>query len=202
MKLGFIIVARPSRPPGFDMTYRPTERVFPAPWKYRVPALVYLALASALLATVLVVEAGSTNSQLYVLLVEQTSRRIINARTFAVLLFVSALAAVLRSSMRGVRVHEDGIEYRDIIALLVPRMRRIRWPQIDRIILDHPKQIAVDLWDGTSAYLPAVANELGLVATLEKVALARAIPVRGGFGVDELPDAEELEQSAATQGLG
>lgn len=177
------------------MTYRPTERVFLPPWKYRVPALVYLLLSAAILGTVLVTEAGSTNSQLYVLLVEQTSRRIINARTFGMLLVMSAVATVVRSNMRGVRVRPDGIEYRDIVAMLVPRMRRIRWAQIDRIILDHPKQIAIDLWDGSSVYLPPVANELGLVATLEKVATARAIPFRGGFGLDELPESEELEES-------
>ncbi len=179
------------------MTYRPTERVFLPPWRVRLPSLIYLAMATLVMGTVLVAESSPTNSELYVNLIESTSRRIISARTFAILLMVSALAGVLRTSMRGVRVRPDGVEYRDVISLFIPKLRRIRWAQIDRMILDHPGQIAIDLWDGTVAYLPPVHNEIALVATLEQVAMARAIPVRGGFGVDELPDAEELEQPSA-----
>jgi hypothetical protein len=33
-----------------------------------------------------------------------------------------------------------------------------------------------------------------LSATLEKVAHARAIPVRGGHGLDELPDSAEFRE--------
>jgi hypothetical protein len=35
------------------------------------------------------------------------------------------------------------------------------------------------------------------MATLEKVAAARAIPVRGGAGLDEIPDVEDLEEDPA-----
>jgi len=42
-----------------------------------------------------------------------------------------------------------------------------------------------------------VDDREGLAATLEKVAAARAIPVRGGVGLDEIPEAEELEEDPA-----
>ncbi|MGC4070790.1 MAG: hypothetical protein QM784_40170 [Polyangiaceae bacterium] len=73
-------MARPSRPPGFDMTYRPSERVFLPPWQQRVPALLYFVISSAILVIVLVAEASSSNSQLYVRIIEENSRRIISPR--------------------------------------------------------------------------------------------------------------------------
>ena len=47
--------------------------------------------------------------------------------------------------------------------------------------------VRLDLWDGTRTWLPQVARagELGVI--LERVALARAIPIEGGTGlVDDL----------------
>jgi hypothetical protein len=90
-----------------------------------------------------------------------------------------------------VRIRGDGVEYRDIVSL-IPRLRRFKWAQIDRVILDAPRSVALDLWDGTRAFLPEVSDRLSLSATLEKVAYARAIPVRGGIGLDEVPDSAEF----------
>ncbi|MGC4070791.1 MAG: hypothetical protein QM784_40175 [Polyangiaceae bacterium] len=112
---------------------------------------------------------------------------------------MSALAAVVRSGMRGVRVRGDGIEYRDVVTAVWPRLKRIRWPQIDGIVLDVPGEVVFELWDNTRVYLPKVADRDGLVVTLETIAAARAIPVKGGQGLDEIPEAEEdLEESPAT----
>ncbi len=185
-------MARASRPPGFDMTYRPTETSFGPPLLVRVPSIMYALLAAAAVVVVLLAEASAPSSWLYTNVVQRGVRGIMSARVFAGCLVVGALASLLRANMRGVRVRPDGVEYRDIVSLGVPRLRRFRWAQIDRVILDAPRSVALDLWDGTRAILPEVSDRPSLAATLEKVAHARAIPVRGGVGLDELPDAAEF----------
>lgn len=179
------------------MTYRPTERVFLPPFQQRLPSLLYLIAATVVMIVVLVAEQSSSNSELYIRVIEQNSRRIIGPRTFAILLCISAVSAAMRTGMRGVRVRGDGIEYRDVLGMVWPKLKRYRWPQIDCIILDIPGEVAVELWDGTRAFLPKVGDRDGLLATLETVAAARAIPVRGGSGLDEIPEREELEEEAA-----
>jgi hypothetical protein len=174
------------------MTYRPAESVFGPPWIQRVPSLLYLAIALAVLALVIIGEQAPTNTWLHAYIVERDVQRVLGARTLAFVLMLSALAAIVRSGMRGVRLRPDGVEYRDVLALGWPRVKRFRWAQIDCIILDQ-QSIALDLWDGTRAYLPDVSDRDGLSAALEKVGAARAIPVRGGAGLDELPDSNEYE---------
>ena len=185
-------MARASRPPGFDMTYRPTETNFGPPMLIRVPSILYAVLAAAAVVLVLVAEASPSGSWLYLNIVERGARGIMSARVFAGCLAVGAVASLLRANMRGVRIRGDGVEYRDIVSLGIPRLKRFKWAQIDRVILDQPRSVALDLWDGTRAFLPAVSDRLSLAATLEKVAHARAIPVRGGNGLDELPDSAEF----------
>jgi hypothetical protein len=176
------------------MTYRPTEAMFGPPWPTRIPSLLYLAIALAVVAVVMAAERSPSNSSLYVYVVERDVHRIIGSRTLAVILLLSSIAAVIRASMRGVRVRGEGVEYRDVISLGLPRVRRFKWAQIDRVILDQKEQIALDLWDGTRAFLPTVGDRAGLAAVLEKVAMARAIPVRGGVGVDEIPESGEFDE--------
>jgi hypothetical protein len=179
------------------MTYRPTARVFLAPWRYRLPSLLYLALTLVVGAVVLIAENSPSNSVLYVQVVEHGSRRLITPRTFAILLLISSVSTVLRANMRGVRVRGDGIEYRDVISLLIPKLRRFRWAQMDRITLMKTGIVAVDLWDGTRAILPRVQEYDLLARTLEQVAQARAIPLEGGTGLDELPEQEDDEEEEA-----
>jgi hypothetical protein len=175
------------------MTYRPTETSFGPPLLIRVPSLIYAALAASAVVVVLVAESSPSSSWLYVNVVERGVRGIMSARTFAACLVVGAVASVLRANMRGVRIRGDGVEYRDVVSLGIPRLKRFKWAQIDRVILDAPRNIALDLWDGTRAFLPEVSDRPSLSATLEKVAHARAIPVRGGHGLDELPDSAEFQ---------
>src|SRR6478735_3856975 len=117
-------MARASRPPGFDMTYRPTETSFGPPLLIRVPSLLYATLALAAVITVLLAEASPPASWLYVNVVERGVRGIMSARVFAGCLVIGACASVLRTSMRGVRIRGDGVEYRDIVSLGIPRLRR------------------------------------------------------------------------------
>jgi hypothetical protein len=53
--------------------------------------------------------------------------------------------------------------------------------------------ISLDLWDGTQQELPPVSNAQGLRRVLEKVAAARAIPITGGQGLDEIPESDEFD---------
>jgi hypothetical protein len=181
------------------MTYRPTETSFGPPLSIRAPSILYAVLAVAAVITVLIAEASPSTSWLYVNVVERGVRGIISARVFAACLAVGALSSLLRANMRGVRIRGDGVEYRDIVAL-IPRLRRYKWAQIDRVILDSPRSVALDLWDGTRAFLPEVSDRPSLSATLEKVAHARAIPVRGGQGLDELPESGEFEDEGEAEG--
>jgi len=174
------------------MTYRPTETSFGPPLSIRIPSILYAVLAASAVVVVLVAEGSPSGSWLYLNVVERGVRGIMSARVFAGCLVVGALASLLRANMRGVRIRGDGVEYRDIVSLGIPRLRRFKWAQIDRVILDAPRSVALDLWDGTRAFLPEVSDRSTLSATLEKVAHARAIPVRGGNGLDELPDSAEF----------
>jgi hypothetical protein len=175
------------------MTYRPTEAFFGPPWVVRVPSLVYLLIAVTALIVLIVAEQGPSDTWLYVKLVEEDVRHIISARTLVAVLLVSATAATLRAGMRGVRVRGDAVEYRDVVAFGWPKVKRYKWAQIDRIILDSSHHVSLDLWDGTRAFLPTVSDRVGLSAALEKVAAARAIPVRGGRGIDEIPESGEYD---------
>jgi hypothetical protein len=178
------------------MTYRPTESSFGPPFAARIPSLLYLACALAAVATVIAAEHSSSNSWLYVNIVERGVRGIISSRVCAGLLLMGAISSFLRTNMRGVRVRGDGVDYRDS-SLGWPRARRFKWAQIDRIVLDMPSHIALDLWDGTRSFLPAVDDRAALSMVLEKVGHARAIPVRGGVGLDEIPEEGEFDAEEA-----
>jgi hypothetical protein len=183
-------MARPSRPPGFDMTYRPTERMFgPPPWTW-VPPILYMASAIAVGVIVIMAEADPDRSPLFRYLIEQGRQGWLTARTAAILLLTGGGASLIKTSMRGVRVWASGLDFRDVVSWSWPRVRRLRWAQVDCVVLDGKDRIALDLWDGSRVYLPEVAARDELATVLEKVAAARAIPVRGGKGLDEIPEPE------------
>jgi hypothetical protein len=178
------------------MTYRPRESVYTAPWLDRLPSLVYLAAAVITVVLVVIGEHSAPGSWLFNYVVVQDRSRLLGSRAFAVVLTIGAVASVLRGNMRGVRIFGDGLEAREVTKLFVPRIRRYRWPQMALIVLDQPA-VAVELWDGQRAVLPAVGDREGLVATLERVAAARDIPVQGGRGLDEIPDPMADEEGQA-----
>lgn len=181
-------MSRPSRPPGFDMTYRPQETVYGPYWTARLPSFLYLGLAALVGLLVFVGERSGADSALYQFVVARDQARGIGIRNIALILGLGAVSSLLRANMRGVRVFGEGVEVRDVKNLIFPRLRRITWPQIDCIVLDQRTGVALDLWDGSREYLPRVSNRAALAATLEAVGAARAIPVIGGAGLDELPE--------------
>jgi hypothetical protein len=177
------------------MTYRPDRRqTFGPPLRERALTLAYLAFAAVVVTLILYGQnAASSNSALFQYVVEGDRHRIIPSSVCAIILGVSATAAFLREQMRGVVVHPDGIEMRELLTFGWPKVRRLSWQQIDRVFVPSadPRKpapageakIRLDLWDGTRAWLPKVSNPTGLGLLLERVALARAIPVEGGTGL-------------------
>lgn len=196
---------RDSRPPGFDMTYRPTKVAFLPPLGRRLPSMLYFGVAN-LVALAVVAAPHFPDTWLYQFVVLQDQYRVMTSTAFAILIFTSAFAAFLRQTMTGVIVHPDGIELREILPLGVPRIRRWAWAQINRVAI--PPQVAgngavdsrrvpaaatqngrrftkirLDLWNGAHAFLPDVSKGSDLAVMIERVALARAIPVEGGTGL-------------------
>jgi hypothetical protein len=168
------------------MSYRPVKSVaFGPPLREHLPSLLYLVGAMVVLVVVVVGTLSDSGSWLFRYVVEADTQRILGARPLAAIILVSALAAVTRARMRGVVVHPEGVEARDTHVAGWPRVRKFAWPQIDRIVLDAGPTIVLELWDGRRELLPPVGARAELAATLERVALARAIPVRGGTGTVE-----------------
>lgn len=160
----------------FDMSYmpdKPLRQVFVAPFKVRAPSLVYLAIALAIAAVVVVAYQGSSNTRLWVWIVEGDRGRPIGAQPLAILLTISALGTVLRSWMRGVIVTNEGIQTREVLLLGVPRIKSWAWAQIDRLVLDD-RGVMLELWDGQYERLPDVAEPARLSALLEQVAGAHS----------------------------
>ncbi len=180
------------------MTYRPAETAFGPPLRVKIPSFIYLFLSLAAVMVVLVAERSAPGSYLYNNIVVRGAHGFVGARTVAFLLVLGALSSLMRASMRGVRLLSDGVEYRDVGALGMPKVKRYRWAQIDRIVLDLPQCVALDVWDGSRVFLPVIADREGLSAALETLAAARAIPVRGGVGLDELPEPSDLAEETAT----
>jgi hypothetical protein len=167
------------------MTYRPTEEFFGPPFYQRIPSLVHLSLALGVIALVFIAQNGPRDSRLYAYLFLEP--HLLDAQVMAALFFMSAVATTLRAGMRGVRVRSDWVEYRALVGSVIPKVRRIRWAQIDRLNLGE-ELVCLELWDGTRDTLPAVRDLDGLSRTLERVALKRAIPVTGGKGLDDWAD--------------
>ncbi len=163
----------------FDMSYmpdKPLRRTFISPMKTRAPSLVYLGFALVFVAVVLAAYNGSSNSRLWVFIVEGDRSRPLGAQPFSILILLSALGTVLRSWMRGVIVTNEGIDTREVLLFGVPRLKRWAWPQIDRLVLDD-HGVMLELWDGQYERLPDVADPKALADLLEQIATARSIQV-------------------------
>jgi hypothetical protein len=174
------------------MSYRPVQSVaFGPPLRAHVPSLLYLGAALAIVLIVIVGSLSDSSSWLFRYIVVADSRRVLGSRPLAAIILVSALAAVARVRMRGVVIHPEGLEARDTYGAGFPRVRKFAWPQIDRIVLDVDAAIMLELWDGRTELLPRVGKRQALADMLERVAVARAIPVRGGSGDVEPPEPEE-----------
>jgi hypothetical protein len=175
------------------MTYRPDKRqTFGPPLRERALTLGYVVFAAIVVGLILYGQNAPSSSIFFKYVVEGDRNRILSSSVCAIILGVSASAAFIREQMRGVIVHPDGIEMRELLAFGVPKVRRFAWTQIDRMFVPpaDPRDtkpgmngIRIDLWDGSRTWLPKVSNTTGLSLLLERVALARAIPIEGGTGL-------------------
>jgi hypothetical protein len=163
----------------FEMTYSP-ERGEPAkfgpPLRLRLPGFVYLGIALVTAALVFAAHAGLGGTALYAFVVEGDRNRTFGSLPFALVLVTSAAATVLRAHLRGVIVHADGVESRDLAMLGVPRIRKYAWAQIDRLVVSKT-EVMLELWNGQYEKLPAVATPEALVLLLERIALGRGIQI-------------------------
>lgn len=174
------------------MTYRPVEEFFGPPISVRMPAFIHGGVAIVVLALVFIVERGAQDSALYHYMFRQ--KHLIDTHLAAALFALSSLLSMMRDGMRGVRIRPNFVEYRELLNAVWPRVRRYRWAQIDRVIFEQSGAISVDLWDGRREILPPVRDVTELRAALERLALARAIPVEGGDGLDDLPPSDDLDE--------
>lgn len=164
------------------MSYRPEGRqAFGPPAATWILPAVYLCASIAFLVIVLVAQTTTGDSWLHRYIVEGDEYRIVGARALAGVMALGGIAAVLRTAMRGVVVHPDGVEARYVINLGWPKVKSFTWMEIDRLVF-HGQNVTLKLWDGTRFGLPAVRDSLALSTTLERIAVARAIPVTGGSG--------------------
>lgn len=159
----------------FEMAYSPKvgeRRAFGPPLRHTVPSYVFLAGALAFAAVVAVAYAGSSNSSLFVWIVEGDRHRQIGAQPLAWFICFCAIGTVLRAHLRGVIVSQDGVELRTILPMGLPKVRKLMWAQIDRIVLDD-QGVMLELWNGEYERLPAVKDHDGLTRTLESTAALR-----------------------------
>jgi hypothetical protein len=164
----------------FEMTYAPPSSAktkFGPPLASRVPSAIYLLGSLALGAAVLYAYTyAPSSSRLFVWAVEGDRDRPVSASVLAAVVFVSALATVLRTHMRGVLVSDQWIEARYLLPLGIPKARRWGWPQVLRVVIDDTR-IALELWDGSFEKLPEVASPRGLLQLVLQHAHRRHIDV-------------------------
>lgn len=177
------------------MTYRPQGRqAFGPPARTWIMPGVYLAAAIAFVGVVVGAHL-QTSGWLFEYIVERDPHRIIGARVLAGLVLLGGVASVVRTAMRGVVVHPDGVEFRDVVNLGWPKIKNFTWAEIDQVVFER-NAVALRTWDGDRCWLPAVLDDYGLKRTLERVAVARGIPLTG----DGLRPVEEVEAEIEEQG--
>jgi hypothetical protein len=164
----------------FEMAYSPVVRravSFGPPLRQRLPSLVFFTFGLILVGLVVTAYyVASSNSPLYIWIVDGDRARPLPAVVLAIVVFLSALGTVVRARMRGVLVHPDGIEARYLLPMGVPRVKRWAWAQVERVVLDDEGAM-LELWDATYERLPDVAQPKELGALLERIALERRIVV-------------------------
>jgi hypothetical protein len=163
----------------FEMAYSPTASdrfAFGPPMRMRIPSFLYLGFAVVLVAIVLVAYNGSSNSPLYIWVVEGDRGRPLSSGVLAFIVLASAVGTVIRTHMRGVIVRAEGVEARYVLLLGLPRIKRWAWSQVERIVLDD-RAVMFELWNGTYERMPEVAEPRQLGELLERIAAARRIRV-------------------------
>jgi hypothetical protein len=159
----------------FEMAYSPVASdrfAFGPPLAARVPGLLFLAFAVAVNVMVFMAYNGSSNSRLYVWIVEGDRHRVMGSVPLALIIMLTAVGNVLKTSLRGVVVTAGGIEARVIRPGGFPSVKRWTWAQIDRVVVADD-DVMLELWDGTYERLPKVREGKRLSDLLAGIATAR-----------------------------
>ncbi len=167
----------------FEMAYAPSasERfAFGPPILSRVPGLLFLAATVVVAIVVFTAYHSSSNSALFVWVVEGDRHRQIGLGPFSTFMLIIAALNALKTELRGVIVTADAIESRDIKMGGFPSVKRWTWAQVDRVVVDDD-HVMLELWNGTYDKLPRVHRGRELADLLAKVATAR------GRSVTRLP---------------
>ena len=158
----------------FEMAFDPEKKdrfAFGVPLLTRIPGYVFLAFAAVIALTVLTAYNGSSNSRLYIWVVEGDRNRVFGSGPLAFIIAFAALGNVVKTALRGVIVTRDAIEARFLIAGF-PKVKRWTWAQIDRVVVDE-EAVMLELWDGTYERLPKVRDGKKLADMVAGIATAR-----------------------------
>jgi hypothetical protein len=161
----------------FEMAYSPPSGekvVFGPPLSQRLPSLLFVGFALAMVAFVYAGQSSPSTSRLYAFIVEGDRGRPLSALTLSFIVLASAIGTAIRARMRGVIVRPDGIEARYLLPMGLPKIRKWAWSQIERIVLDET-QVMFELWNGQYERLPAVAEPAKLTLLLEHISATRKI---------------------------
>jgi hypothetical protein len=159
----------------FEMAFSPPEDVkfvFGPPRSQLLPSLGFLLFGCCVFGLVVAAYASGSNTRLHIWLIEGDRDRMLPSWILATIVFVSSIAVVARARMRGVTVTAEGIETRTLLAMGVPKVTKWAWAQVDRFVIDE-RRILVELWNGSSEFLPEVAKTQELAALLEKIAIGK-----------------------------
>jgi hypothetical protein len=164
----------------FGMAYSPIARravAFGPPLRQQLFSILFCAFGGALVSLVITAYyVASSNSALYVWIVNGDRARPLPAAMLATVVLLSAIGTLIRARMRGVLVHPDGIEARYLLPMGIPRLKRWTWAQVERLVLDDDGAM-LELWDATYERLPDVARPKELGELLERIASERRILV-------------------------
>lgn len=158
----------------FEMAFDPEKKdrfAFGVPLLTRVPGYVFLAFAAVIALTVFAAYNGSSNSRLYIWVVEGDRNRVFGSGPLAFIIAFAALGNVVKTALRGVIITRDAIEARFLIAGF-PKVKRWTWAQIDRVVVDD-EDVMLELWDGTYERLPKVRDGRKLADMVAGIATSR-----------------------------
>ncbi len=162
------------------MSYVPVgRRAFGPPARAWIFPGIYVALALVFLGLVLIAEASPSSSWLFQYVVAGDVHRIVSARVLAIIAVLGGVAALVRTGMRGVVMHPDGVEARYVETLGWPRVRSCTWMEVDHVVIDD-HDVSLHLWNGSTILLPRVADRNGLINGFERVASSKTITIRRG----------------------
>ncbi|HSO35723.1 MAG TPA: hypothetical protein VLT33_24510 [Labilithrix sp.] len=168
----------------FEMAYSPDKSdrfSFGPPLWARIPGYVFLAFAAVVGLTVFAAYHGSSNSSLYIWVVEGDRHRVFGSAPLAFIILFAAVGNVIKTGLRGVIVTAEGIEARILLAGGFPKVKRWTWAQIDRLVVDD-ESVMLELWNGEYERLPKVKDAKKMGDLLASIATAR------GRGVTRLTD--------------